>query len=130
MRDFEAAVVAAARALGPDGLLRLADSVAAGRPVDGLPADAGLVLDTVAGSPKVAAAFVRGVAAGYEHRAARVQAELVWTGPSVFDVPVRATAQVLTGLVDEARQELILTTYSAKPYTPLLAALRDAVGRG
>jgi len=130
MTDFEAAVVAAAGKLGPDGLRRLAASVEAGRPVDGLPPEAGLVLNTAIGSPEAAAAYVRGVAAGYEHRAARVQAELVWTGPYVFDVPVRATAQVLIGLVDKSRQELILTTYSAKPYLPLLAALRNAVDRG
>jgi phosphatidylserine/phosphatidylglycerophosphate/cardiolipin synthase-like enzyme len=37
---------------------------------------------------------------------------------------------VLTGLVGEARRELILTTYSAKPYAPLLDALTAAVDRG
>jgi hypothetical protein len=117
MTSFEAAAVAAVGVLGPDGLRRLAASVEAGRPVDRLSPEAESiarrVLDAVAGSTEAAAAYLRGVAAGYEHRAARVQAELVWTGPSVFDVPVRA-----------------LTTYSARPYVPLLAALRGAVDRG
>lgn len=116
---------AALESLGPDGLRRLADAVAAG----GEPA-AGPALDAVAGLPPgEAAAYLRGVAAGWDARAARVQADLVWTGPAVHDVPVRATGQVLTGLVGEARRELILTTYSAKPYAPLLDALTVAVAR-
>jgi hypothetical protein len=56
-----------------------------------------------------AAAYLHGVAAGYDHREARIRTELVWTGPTAFDVPVRATAPVLTALVNEALQELILT---------------------
>jgi phosphatidylserine/phosphatidylglycerophosphate/cardiolipin synthase-like enzyme len=114
--------------LGPDGLRRVADALTG----DGvLPPGAAPVLDAVGELPVgEAAAYLRGVAAGYDARAARVRAELVWTGPAVHDVPVRATAQVLTGLVGEARQELILTTYSAKPYAPLLDALAAAVARG
>jgi phosphatidylserine/phosphatidylglycerophosphate/cardiolipin synthase-like enzyme len=108
--------------LGSAGLRRLADGGA------DLPEP---VRREVAGlAPGEAAAYLRGLAAGYDARAARVQSELVWTGPAVFDVPVRATAQVLTGLVGEARQELILTTYSAKPYPPLTEALRAATARG
>lgn len=111
--------------LGSDGLRRTADALAAGG--QNLPPGADQVLDAVADLPAgEAVAYLRGVAAGYDARAARVQAELVWTGPAVFDVPVRATAQVLTGLVGEARRELILTTYSAKPYAPLLDALSAA----
>ncbi|WP_229835093.1 DISARM system phospholipase D-like protein DrmC, partial [Dactylosporangium sucinum] len=40
------------------------------------------------------------------------------------------TAQVLVELVGEAVHELLLMTYSAKPYQPLLDALSAAVGRG
>jgi phosphatidylserine/phosphatidylglycerophosphate/cardiolipin synthase-like enzyme len=118
----------ALESLGPDGLRRLADSLATGDPAA---PGSGPILDVVAGlSPIEASSYLRGVAAGWDARAARVQAELVWTGPVVHDVPVRATGQVLTGLVGEARRELILTTYSAKPYAPLLEALASAVARG
>jgi phosphatidylserine/phosphatidylglycerophosphate/cardiolipin synthase-like enzyme len=55
---------------------------------------------------------------------------LVWSGPSVHGVPVRATAQVLIGLIGHATSELILMTYSAKPYEPLREALGAAVRRG
>jgi phosphatidylserine/phosphatidylglycerophosphate/cardiolipin synthase-like enzyme len=141
---FEAAAAAAVEVLGPDGLERLAAGLAAGRPRDALLAETGgaeaasavcLVLDALTATgdrvaPDPASAYLRGLAAGYEQRAASVQAEIVWTGPSAFDVPVRATAQVLTGLAGEARRELILTTYSARSHPPLRAALRGAGERG
>src|SRR5262249_34527103 len=56
--------------------------------------------------------------------------EVVWSGPHSSAVPVRATARVLTDLVAEARQDLILMTYSARPYAPLTDALAAAVARG
>jgi phosphatidylserine/phosphatidylglycerophosphate/cardiolipin synthase-like enzyme len=146
---LESAAADLVGAAGPDALRRLAEDLEAGRPayaggagVGPLPpaaadvaaADAARrLLDAVAGAsvaPGVAAAYLRGVAAGYDHRAAAVRTELVWSGPVAFDVPVRATAQVLTGMVREARRELVLTTYSARPYPPLLAALADAAARG
>ena len=58
------------------------------------------------------------------------EAELVWSGPASLSVPVRATAAVIAQVVREAERELILTTYSARPYQPLTDALRDAVFRG
>ena len=43
---------------------------------------------------------------------------------------MRATAAVLTDLINEARHELVLMTYSAKPHQPLTDALTAAVDRG
>lgn len=142
--SFEAVAAAVAGDLGPERLRRLAVGVLSGASRDALSVEAGLTVGPASVAAQrlldaledeglaapVAAAYLRGVAAGYEHQAARVQADLVWTGPAVFDVPVRATAQVLADLVGEARRELILTTYSARPYPPLLTALRAAVARG
>ena len=76
------------------------------------------------------AAYLRGLAAGLETHADRVRVEPVWTGPRTLPVPVRATGNVLSEVVSEARRELAIMTYSAKPYEPVLAALADAVGRG
>jgi Phosphatidylserine/phosphatidylglycerophosphate/cardiolipin synthases and related enzymes len=59
-----------------------------------------------------------------------VRVESVWSGPATHQVPVRATAQVLVELADEATSELLLMTYSAKPYPPILLALTAAVTRG
>jgi phosphatidylserine/phosphatidylglycerophosphate/cardiolipin synthase-like enzyme len=140
--EFEAAAAAGAGELGPDRLRRLAAAVEAGQPPYALAAAAGdgeaarrllaaVAAAVAAGVPApVAGGHLRGLAAGYEHRAAAVRAELVWTGPTVFDVPVRSTAPALTELVEGARQELILTTYSARPHPPLLSALAAASGRG
>lgn len=55
--------------------------------------------------------------------------ELVWSGPASLSVPVRATAAVIAQVVREAKRELLLMTYSARPYQPLTDALRDAVSR-
>lgn len=73
------------------------------------------------------AAYLRGVAAAKEEAAARV--ESVWSGPTSHAVPVRSTAQVLAQLVARARYELLLMTYSAKPYQPLREALAAAIAR-
>ena len=131
---FHSAAAEAAATLGTEELRRLARAVARGQSVvHGAPEAARRLLAAplAEGVPaQIAAAYLRGVADGYDHRAARVHAELVWTGPAAFDVPVRATAAVLTGLVEEAQHELILTTYSARPHPRLHAALRAATGRG
>src|SRR6185437_3729921 len=58
------------------------------------------------------------------------EVELVWTGPGSLSVPVRATAAVITQVAREAERELLLTTYSARPYQPLTNALHEAVSRG
>ncbi len=56
--------------------------------------------------------------------------EVVMTGPSTAEVPTRSTEVVVGRLVEHARRELLLVTYTAWPYPPLLAALTAAVGRG
>lgn len=137
---FTAAAEAAARRLGPAQLRTLADRVAAGWPDDaavaavpGL-ADAAagvLAAQQDAGIPVVeAAAYLRGLADGRAQQQAAVQVESVWSGPDTHHVPVRATAQALAGLIAEARFELLLMTYSAKPYQPVLDDLSAAVDRG
>ncbi|MEU4473526.1 DISARM system phospholipase D-like protein DrmC [Micromonospora sp. NPDC023888] len=139
---FEAAAEAAVNRLGPGHLRVLADRLGDGSPeqsvrhavpVPGFAEAAGAVLaaQRASGLPGAeAAAYLRGLAAGHAQRSAAVRIESVWSGPSTHPVPVRATAQVLVDLVAEANAELLLMTYSAKPYPPLLAALTAAVGRG
>lgn len=79
---------------------------------------------------EAAATYLRALAEGYALGRVTQRVEVVWSGPTSSAVPVRATAQVLTDLINEARHELILMTYSAWPYQPLTAALTAAVGRG
>jgi phosphatidylserine/phosphatidylglycerophosphate/cardiolipin synthase-like enzyme len=139
--SFEHAVGQAVETLGPARLRTLADGILGGHrasirgqvPVAGF-ADAArtvLAAQEQAGMPDVeAAAYLRGVAAGYAQHADAQSVESVWTGPSSHAVPVRATAQVLIDVVTAARSELLLMTYSAKPYPPLLDALGEAVAQG
>jgi len=56
--------------------------------------------------------------------------ELVWTGPGTGMVPVRHTAQVLTGLIAEARNRLFLVSFVAYHVGAVIDALQRAVDRG
>ncbi|MBO4238582.1 DISARM system phospholipase D-like protein DrmC [Pseudonocardia alni] len=78
---------------------------------------------------RLAAAYLSGVADGHERSAAGERVETVCSGPTRHAVPVRSTAAVLLGLIDGARHDLLLTTYSARPYAPVQDALRRAGAR-
>ena len=56
--------------------------------------------------------------------------ELVWTGPGTGMVPVRHTAQVLTGLIDEAKERLFLVSFVAYSVQNVIQALVRALERG
>jgi phosphatidylserine/phosphatidylglycerophosphate/cardiolipin synthase-like enzyme len=56
--------------------------------------------------------------------------ELVWTGPATGMVPIRHTAQVLTGLIDEARDRLFLVSFVAYHVGSVVDALQQAIKRG
>ncbi|WP_036321050.1 DISARM system phospholipase D-like protein DrmC [Microbispora sp. ATCC PTA-5024] len=138
---FEKEAADAVERIGPVHLRTLADRIAGGGPTIGIvnavplpdfPEVARRVLSVQLsmGMPdEEVAVYLRGVAAGYERHRATTTVESVWTGPATHAVPVRSTAQVLVDLVAEASYELILMTYSAAPYEPLLKALSEAVGR-
>lgn len=109
------------------------DAVLAAVPVPGFAEAAAAVVSAGRGSgwdDATVAAYLRGVADGYEHRLAQVRVETVWSGPRTDAVPVRASAQVLSDLVAQARTELLLMTYSARPRPSLTAGLQAAVERG
>ncbi len=55
--------------------------------------------------------------------------ELAWTGPATGMVPIRHTAQVLTGLIDEARDRLFLVSFVAYHVTGVIDALQRAIDR-
>ncbi|MCH7231596.1 DISARM system phospholipase D-like protein DrmC [Glycomyces sp. L485] len=56
-------------------------------------------------------------------------AEIVLTGPTERNVPFRTTLSALVHVIDTSRQELWLSTYSARPHRPLLEALTRALDR-
>ncbi|QFY12952.1 endonuclease [Nonomuraea phyllanthi] len=136
--EAEKAIARAASRLSASDLRLLAarieenwhrEAILAAVPRTGFAEVAAVVLDSGQTGGELAA-YLRGLAAGLEAQADRVRVEAVWTGPRTLPVPVRATGNVLTEVVSEARHELAMMTYSAKPYEPVLAALAEAVGRG
>lgn len=141
MNRFEEAVAAAVDRIGPAGLMELATALgeAPGSMVPAASARAGFAecaRSILAALPSGECArqetigYLRGVAAGYAQRADAVRVESVWSGPSSHRVPVRSTAQVLASVISESMSELVLATYSAKPYPPIIEELAAAVRRG
>jgi len=122
------------RRLGPSALRAVVDHACAGWPREAIlraTPSAVTLLDALIGVDRSAGlAFLTGLAAGYSQRAAEVSVDTVWSGPGSHHVPVRATAVVLADIVREARRELLLMTYSAKPHQPLSEVLGAAVSRG
>jgi phosphatidylserine/phosphatidylglycerophosphate/cardiolipin synthase-like enzyme len=55
---------------------------------------------------------------------------VVWTGPSSYEVPVRATSAVLTDVIAEAQHELIVVSFAAYKVPEVVEALQAAADRG
>jgi phosphatidylserine/phosphatidylglycerophosphate/cardiolipin synthase-like enzyme len=142
VKELVHAAAEAVGALGPARLHTLADGLERGEPdvalCGALPvagyADAVRAVragQRMAGVPDhLAAAYLRGVADGWQRNAAAQRVESVWSGPGSHAVPVRSTVRVLVELIDEAVGELLLTTYSARPHRPVIDALAAARTRG
>ncbi|MDA2810659.1 DISARM system phospholipase D-like protein DrmC [Nocardiopsis sp. RSe5-2] len=136
---FEAAAAQAAPRLGGALLREVADRIAGGWPdqaILGSSRDAGAVAPLLearrsgAVPQAEAAAYLRGLAAGYVRGSGAVSVETVWSGPASHAVPIRATAQALLEVVEEAHSELVLMTYSARRNDAIRGALASAAGRG
>ncbi len=56
--------------------------------------------------------------------------EVVWTGPTSNEVPVRKSAQVLERLIDDARRRLIIVSFAAYKVNSIEERLRAAADRG
>lgn len=140
MNAFATAAGAAVDFLGPARIRTLASGIERGlseaaladaHPIPGAPGAVRAVVQAMGETgTSDAVAYLRGLADGHARRSASESVESVWTGPSTHEVPVRSTAQVLTTLIGEARREVLLMTYSAAPYAPMIDALCAARARG
>lgn len=127
--DLTEAVVQALRRLPPALLEQYADDRENDRPT-GIHSGLADVKAAAANLPgPVAAAFIRGAIAAHRDTADRQRVEVVLGGPRV-GAAVRSTMPVLVGMIEAAETGLLLTTYSARPYPPVITALREARGRG
>ena len=107
--------LATARAGSPSAVLRHAcDEL--------LAVAAGVTPDFLAGALAAVAFDARG--------RRRTRTEVVWTGPDGHGPVARLTAGVLVELLDDARREILLTSYAAHDEPTLSAALSRAVARG
>ena len=80
-------------------------------------------------SPSVVASALRGASAAAVLRENRGTVELVWTGPSTVQVPVRHTEQVLCEVIEAAKRRLFLVSFVAYDVDSIIRALRGAIGR-
>lgn len=81
-------------------------------------------------SPGELSAMFRASSATASLAAGASSVELVWTGPDTGMVPIRHTSQVLTGLIDEARERLFLVSFVVYHVASVVDALRQAITRG
>jgi cardiolipin synthase len=90
--------------------------------------------DALKDSPKLSAAELAGMFCAASATASCAQGnsslELVWSGPDTGIVPVRHTAQVLTSLIDEARQRIFLVSFVAYNVPAIISALDRSLQRG
>jgi phosphatidylserine/phosphatidylglycerophosphate/cardiolipin synthase-like enzyme len=71
-------------------------------------------------------------AAAYVERAGReeMRAELVWTGPPTPEVALRRTEQALLQVIEEARRELVVVSFTVYKIPEIVMALTKALDRG
>jgi phosphatidylserine/phosphatidylglycerophosphate/cardiolipin synthase-like enzyme len=55
---------------------------------------------------------------------------VVWTGPTSYEIPIRATSAVLAEVISEATKRLIVVSFAAYKVAEVVEALRTAAGRG
>lgn len=80
-------------------------------------------------SPRDVASALRAASATAALREKRGSVELVWTGPSVGQVPVRHTEQVLCEVIEAAKRRLFIVSFVAYEVDSIIRALRGAIGR-
>lgn len=82
-------------------------------------------------TPGVAVALaLRSAALVVDRMRAASSLEVVWTGPTSNEVPVRKSAQVLEQLIDDARKHLIIVSFAAYKVPSVEKRLQAAAARG
>jgi cardiolipin synthase A/B len=85
------------------------------------------VLGRLAGQePTFVSGALAGAAAAVRRARTRQSIDVVWTGPESGIATGRLTAATVTGLIAEARREILLVSYATQTEPGLAAALADA----
>jgi phosphatidylserine/phosphatidylglycerophosphate/cardiolipin synthase-like enzyme len=80
-------------------------------------------------SPQEIAIALRCASAAAIENEKRGKTEIVWTGPSTGQVPVRHTEQVLCELINYAKRDIFIVSFVAYKIDNVINAMRDAIGR-
>jgi phosphatidylserine/phosphatidylglycerophosphate/cardiolipin synthase-like enzyme len=80
-------------------------------------------------SPREISMALRGASVAAIKSEKRGTTEIVWTGPSLGQVPVRHTEQVLCELINHAKRRLFIVSFVAYQINYFIKAMRNAIGR-
>jgi phosphatidylserine/phosphatidylglycerophosphate/cardiolipin synthase-like enzyme len=80
-------------------------------------------------SPKETAIALRSASTTALESEKRGKIEIVWTGPSTGQVPVRHTEQVLCEIINYAQRDIFIVSFVAYKIDTVIKAMRDAIGR-
>jgi len=80
-------------------------------------------------SPLGIAAALRGASVAAIENEKRGKTEIVWTGPSTGQIPVRHTEQVLCEVINHATRRLFIVSFVAYEIESVINAMRNAIGR-
>lgn len=80
-------------------------------------------------SPSYIASALRGASAAATLQRNQTTIQLVWTGPSTGEVPVRHTEQALCEVIDSAESDLFLVSFVAYDVDSIIRAMRNAIDR-
>jgi len=80
-------------------------------------------------SPIEIASALRVASAAATANEKRGKTEIVWTGPSTGQIPVRNTEQVLCEVIDSAARHLYIVSFVAYEIDSVIKAMRNAIGR-
>lgn len=81
-------------------------------------------------TPDEMAGVLKGASHGYLSEKARVQVQLVWTGPDLNQIPVRRSEQVLLELINSSQTSLFLVSFVLVNIPAVEDAIRQALERG
>ena len=80
-------------------------------------------------NPHEVAIALRSASAAAIQNEKRGKTEIVWTGPSTGQVPIRHTEQVLCEVINYAKRHLFIVSFVAYEIESVISAMRGAIGR-
>jgi phosphatidylserine/phosphatidylglycerophosphate/cardiolipin synthase-like enzyme len=80
-------------------------------------------------SPRDVASALRGASATALQIEKHGTTELVWSGPTAGQIPIRHTEQVLCEIINSAKQKIFIVSFVAYKVDSIIQSIRNAIGR-